>query len=229
VPVEAAWSGFAVLGDGYEGSNYGYSTASIDAWGEFAIGIDGLAPGTYEILFESFAPEESGSAGTYVTFVVGAAAVLLEGDGLGFVAPESGSISRLSFGSPAGQVLDVLDRLLGEGERSPSSPECPNQADRTAVWPAAGLQVELRGGELIAWSLRPGSELTTLTGIGIGSTRAEVEEAYVIELVDSTLGIEFTTGTDPAAPDAIRGLLSARRPGQGQVTSLWAGEICAFR
>lgn len=154
--------------------------------------------------------------------------VLLEGDWLGFVASDSGSISRLPFGSPAGQVLDVLDRLLGEGERSPASPECPNQADRSVAWSDAGLQVELRGGELIAWSLRPGSELTTLTGIGLGSTRAELEEEFVVELVDSTLGIEFATGTDPDAPDAIRGLLSGRG-NRATVTDLWAGEICAFR
>jgi hypothetical protein len=154
--------------------------------------------------------------------------VLLEGDGLGFVEPDSGSISRLPFGSPAGQVLDVLDRLLGEGERSPSSPECPNQADRSVLWSDAGLQVELRGGELISWSLRPNSGLSTLTGIGIGSTRAELEEAYVVELVDSTLGVEFTTGDDPGTPDAIRGLLSGRG-NRATVTDLWAGEICAFR
>lgn len=154
--------------------------------------------------------------------------VLLESEGLGFIAPDSGSISRLPFGSPAGQVLDVLDRLLGEGARSPASPECPNQADRAVVWPETGLQVELRGGELISWSLQPDSELTTLTGIGIGSTRAELEEAYVIELVDSTLGVEFTAGPDPGAPDAIRGLLSGRG-NRATVTDLWAGEICAFR
>ncbi|MFN3218835.1 MAG: hypothetical protein ACE367_20260 [Acidimicrobiales bacterium] len=157
-----------------------------------------------------------------------AAAVILKGDGLGFIAPDSGSVSRLPFGSPAGQVLDVLDRLLGEGERSPASPECPNQADRSVLWSDAGLQVELRGGELISWSLRPDSGLTTLTGVGIGSTRAELDGAYVIELVDSTLGVEFSTGTDPAAPDAIRGLLSGRG-NRATVTDLWAGEICAFR
>lgn len=228
VPVEALWSGFAVLGDDYEGSRYGYSTASIETWGEFAIGIDGLAPGTYEILFESFAPEESGSPGTYATFVVGAAPIVVEGEGLGVVDPDSGSTSRLPFGSPAGQVLDVLDGLLGSGERSPSSPECPNQADRTVIWSDTGLQIELRAGALIAWSLRPGSALTTLAGVGIGSTRAELEDAYVVELVDSTLGTEFATGTDPGAPDAIRGLLSGRGD-RATITDLWAGEICAFR
>jgi hypothetical protein len=64
--------------------------------------------------------------------------------------------------------------------------------------------------------------LTTMDGIGVGSTRAQLLAARPATTVeDSTLGTEFAVADmgglfEDAAPDA-------------KITHLWAGVTCAFR
>jgi hypothetical protein len=66
-----------------------------------------------------------------------------------------------------------------------------------------------------------GDTLTTVSGIGLGSTRAELEAAYDAEVAPSSLGIEFHAG-------GLAGLLDSSRP-DARVVSLWAGLACVAR
>jgi hypothetical protein len=66
-----------------------------------------------------------------------------------------------------------------------------------------------------------GAQFRTTAGIGIGSTRRELDAAYQAEVAESTLGQEFTAGE-------IGGLLTSAAP-DGRVEALWAGMTCHFR
>lgn len=63
--------------------------------------------------------------------------------------------------------------------------------------------------------------LTTASGIGIGSTRADLESAYAARVARSTLGAEFSAG-------GLAGLLASERP-DAPIINLWAGEACLAR
>jgi hypothetical protein len=64
-----------------------------------------------------------------------------------------------------------------------------------------------------------------MTGIGIGSSLADVEAAWAITLQDTSLGVEFFTAIDGSG---YGGVVSDSSPTAG-VTSLWAGPACIFR
>jgi hypothetical protein len=60
-----------------------------------------------------------------------------------------------------------------------------------------------------------------MTGVGIGTTRAQVEDALAIQVSSTSLGTEFTAG-------GLAGLLDG--PGaEARITNLWAGETCIAR
>ena len=74
--------------------------------------------------------------------------------------------------------------------------------------------------DFLGWDSRePG--LTTADGIGIGSTRAELEASREVEVEETTLGVEFTAG-------GLGGLFASSEP-VAPITSLWAGLTCHFR
>ena len=150
-----------------------------------------------------------------------AATLALDGEGLRIVETASGSTRLLPFEAPAEQVLAALARLgRGEPERS-SNDECGAGTLVFAGWPD-GLQVSLQEDRFVGWFLgeaAPG--LATMSGVRVGSTRAELEAAYAAEIAESTLGTEFNAG-------GLGGLLSG--PGKdARITDLWAGTNCFFR
>ena len=68
--------------------------------------------------------------------------------------------------------------------------------------------VNAADGQFVGWNVRPqpdSTSLTTVAGIGLGSTRQELEAAYKVEMVDSSLGVEFYTGQ-------LSGLLESNGP-----------------
>jgi hypothetical protein len=56
-----------------------------------------------------------------------------------------------------------------------------------------------------------------MSGVGVGSSRADLEGAHAISVEETTLGTEFTFG-------GVSGILD-----DGRVSSLWAGVSCNFR
>ena len=132
----------------------------------------------------------------------------------------------LPFGSEGAAAVDVVGGVLGAPDEQAEQPECPPGPATVARFGdiGSGLLLTIQDGSLVGWSIAAGSTLTTSAGIGIGSTRAEVEAAYgPLEVIpDSTLGVEvFVEG-------GISALLSEDGP-DGAVTALWAGANCIFR
>ncbi len=146
-------------------------------------------------------------------------------DGLLLTDIKTGSATPLTFGAPETTVVDTIRSVLGEpASHGPGTPDCPNGQDAVAVWPD-DLMLEFDAGTFLAWSARPATELTSLTGVGIGTSRTELDAVLDVEVFDSTLGVEFFT---PDPPGGFGGILSSDGP-DGVVEILWAGPICAFR
>lgn len=141
----------------------------------------------------------------------------VDGEGLRLVDARSGSTRPLPFGLARQAVLAPLETLRGPAGQG-SSPEC---GSRYANW-ADGLSLTFRRGRFVGWALDGRSEgaITTITGLGTGSTKASLD-AYDYKVMRTTLGSEFSAGD-------LHGLLSSGAA-DAKVTSLWAGEVCLAR
>jgi hypothetical protein len=151
-------------------------------------------------------------------------ALALTGDGLQFVVDDAtGSTRSFSFGSEMLPVQESVTQIYGPPQASTLNAECPGGPLTITTW-ANGLAITTAEEEFVGWSVRPNTDsasLTTMAGIGIGSTLNELEDAYSVEIFESSLGVEFYAGQ-------LVGLLTSTEP-DAVITDLWAGEVCIFR
>lgn len=155
-------------------------------------------------------------------------ALAIDPEGLRFVDPQTGRTSLLAFGRNQSETERALTPVLGEGTARGTNSECG--AGPVDMLHYGALTLNFQDDEFLGWFLggRDGkSDLTNMAGIGIGSTRAEVEDVLAIRMLEgSTLGAEFQSGPQDGA--GIGGLFGG--PGKdAQVDSLWAGLTCFFR
>jgi hypothetical protein len=146
----------------------------------------------------------------------GARAVALDPEGLRLVDRQSGSTAALAFGQPAEQVVASVSAAQGSApsERGTNS-ECGAGALDYATW-SDGLTLWFQNGTFAGWAVNEAGP-TLMSGIGVGSSRADLEGAHVIQVEESTLGTEFASA-------GFYGILEA-----GRVSNLWAGVSCNFR
>jgi hypothetical protein len=154
------------------------------------------------------------------------AALTIGGDGLILVDPGSGSTNRIDFGTPRAVVLAALEPTIGPPDQTmEGNEECGNGQAGVDTWTDA-ISLDFDADDLLlSWFLRPDSGLTTMAGIGLGSTREELEAAIVVTVEETTLGTEFSAGDGLTG---LAGLLDGDGP-TAPITELWAGQICAFR
>lgn len=147
-------------------------------------------------------------------------ALAVDGEGLRILAA-GGPGRALAFGLPEAQVLPVLEAMRGPADRN-SNQECGAGPMEFAVW-ADGLSLLFQEGRFVGWSLdeRAAGAHATVSGIGPGSTRAELEAAYAIEVEPSTLGSEFSG-------DGLSGILNGTGS-TARIDTMWAGTSCVFR
>lgn len=149
--------------------------------------------------------------------------VVLQPDGLGFLVGSS-SIRQLPFGGPAAPVITAVEAALGKGKRT-ELPDCGQGA--RAGYRVGGLSLLLDGATFVGWTEDGDSatRLTTADGIGVGTSRKDLEAAFPkLEVVESTLGVEWGVGVD----EGLTGFLDADTPA-AKVTQLAGGETCYFR
>jgi hypothetical protein len=60
-----------------------------------------------------------------------------------------------------------------------------------------------------------------MSGIGVGSTRAELEDVYAATIEPTSLGVEFMAG-------GLQGVLENAEK-KGKIVALWAGASCVAR
>lgn len=147
------------------------------------------------------------------------ALLALEGEGLRVFSVPSGSARPVPFGTAQDETLALLTAVLRMGPRDEGEQiDCRAEY---ATWENGLTTWFVRDG-FVGWSVpNAGSPLTTASGVGVGSTRAELESAYVAEIRTSTLGVEFAAG-------GLAGLLESRQP-SARITNLWAGQVCVAR
>jgi len=154
-------------------------------------------------------------------------AIGLDGAGLRFVDTASGKTSLLAFGVPRAQAEEALARVEGAADDRSSNEECgAGTMDFTRY---NAMTLNFQDDKFAGWFLgnEPGADrYTTMSGIGVGTTRAAAKQSVaIVDVEDSTLGEEFTIGS---GDDAIGGMFAA--PGDAaKVEALFAGANCFFR
>lgn len=146
----------------------------------------------------------------------------LTGEGLALVDPNTGSSRALDFGSDQAMVRQAVAATGRAPLDDNTNAECP-AGPLAFIEFAGGMTLWFEEGKFAGWALRSDAarELQTAAGLGVGSTRAELDAAYDAKVEESTLGQEFQAG-------AISGILNSAAP-DGKVEALWAGVNCVFR
>jgi hypothetical protein len=170
------------------------------------------------------APPNDAAAAADAQAPAAKAVVALDPGGLRAVDPASGSTRLIAFGSPADQAVEALSRLFGARPREDGvNEECGGGPARIVQW-ANGLGIQAEEGRFTGWQSDKAG-LTTMNGIGVGSTRAELDAAFKPAVDEFTLGTEFAIGE---GDQSWGGLLSG--PGRNaRIEAIWAGGTCHFR
>ncbi len=149
--------------------------------------------------------------------------IALDGEGLRIVNSETGSTRVLPFGTARAATQAAIVRILGSPDGDSSNAECG--AGPMDFQDFGDFTANFQDGLFVGWSLRGGEKraaLTTMSGIGIGTTRSEMAKSGAFEIYeDSTIGTEFQTA-------GFSGLLDSDAP-DAKITDLWAGTNCIFR
>ena len=169
------------------------------------------------------APAEAPAPGAPAPDAMGEA--LLEADGFMPANPGGrGTGRKLSFGEPDAVVVDFITRLRGDQPpRRSSNAECGGGPLTFADW-GDGFRLAFSEGRFAGWTAGESAPrgFTTVSGIHVGSTLAELRAAHPdVTVSEDTLGPEFSAGD-------IHGFLSGTTDA-ATVTTLWAGVSCMFR
>jgi hypothetical protein len=159
------------------------------------------------------------------------AVLLLELDGVGYLDPATASVDHLPFGEPFEAVAAAVEPIFGPPDGDVERDDCPTRAARVLSY-AEGLELVVVDGDLVGWSLGRNADpsLTTVGGIGIGSTLDQVRGVLTDVVVEETsLGTEVRAGI---RDEDVEGALSGLLDGDGDaaaITTLWAGTACVAR
>jgi hypothetical protein len=144
-----------------------------------------------------------------------------EAEGLRLFVGAGGSARALPFGMAREQLLAPLESYRGPADGGTHA-ECGAGPLDYAVW-ADGITLYFQEGRFAGWALDERAEgaHSTASGIGPGSTRAELDAAYDAKVSESSLGTEFTAG-------GLSGVLNGKGS-KAKITNMWAGVSCVFR
>lgn len=164
-------------------------------------------------------------------------ALVLSADALQLVDQITGSTNDLPFGTPENQLMEIINNTL---QTKPLSnvvnAECGAGPLKMVTW-NNGLTLVFQENNTKSadpktdwlfqgWSVNGTKEgankLTTMAGVGIGSTLAEMQSAYEIEVKKTSLGQEFSTAS------GLFGILDGTGK-DAKITHLWGGVSCNFR
>lgn len=151
---------------------------------------------------------------------VAAGGLAIEAEGLRLF-DAGGAARAIPFGTPqATAMAAVAASVGGPAPEVATNAECGAGPVQFAKF-SNGLQLMFQDNQFQGWFIDKAG-VTTVDGMGVGSTRASIEDSRTVEMQeDSTLGAEFSSGD-------IGGFLTEATP-QGVVTGLYAGLTCFFR
>ena len=156
----------------------------------------------------------------------------LTSNALQLVNSQTGSSTEINFGKPLDEMVETINKVLKSKVSSIGiNSECGAGPLRMAVW-KNGLnlifkeQKSKNEWQFVGWYLGKASgnlqALKTMAGIGIGSTLQQMQSAYVIRIIKTSLGNEFSTSS------GLYGIFDG--PGKdAKITDMWSGLTCIFR
>ena len=156
----------------------------------------------------------------------------LTSNALQIVNGKTGSTSEIPFGKPLDELVELIDKILQTKVSSiVINSECGAGPLKMAVW-KNGLNLIFKEQksnglwQFAGWYIgKPSNNtkpLQTMAGIGIGSTREEMEAAYVIKVNKTSLGNEFSTTS------GLYGIFDGSNK-NAKITDMWSGTTCIFR
>jgi len=155
----------------------------------------------------------------------------LTSNALQLVNKETGSTRELPFSMSEKQILEMITGIIGKSpDAIQINEECGAGPLKMASW-NNGLTIVFQEEQESQWIFagwfaeapsNSAQKITTMAGIGIGSTRAAMEDAYVVEVFESTLGQEFSTSS------GLFGLFDGTSE-NAKITHMWSGVSCNFR
>lgn len=170
----------------------------------------------------SAAPAQPAPPAAPATPAASAGAVSLDQEGLRLVS-ETGSTRLVAFETATADAVAALSSVLGNPADRSTNSECGAGPTEFVSW-SNDLDALFLDGKFAGWSAGQGSggKVTTMDGIGVGSTRQQLTESFGdLKVEESTLGIEFNAGV-------ISGILDKDGPA-GKVETIWGGTSCVFR
>ncbi len=163
--------------------------------------------------------------------------LVLTFDALQLVDQITGSSNELPFGTPLDQLTEIINNsLLSTSVSTGINAECGAGPLKMVAW-SNGLTLVFQenntksAGSKIDWLFQGWSvdgtkegaqKLTTMAGIGIGSTLEDIQNAYEIEVRKTSLGHEFSTAA------GMYGIIDGAGK-NAKITHLWSGVSCNFR
>lgn len=163
---------------------------------------------------EAVPPPGAPSAPARAGLVLGAGTV-------GAVDLTTGSTRLAEFGTARERVVALVSAVYRPVSEEGRLEECgEGPVDFVAFGP--GLTAYFQNGVLSGWAARKDESLGTMTGVRVGMTRADLEQAdRAVTIERSTLGEEFTS-------EGVSGLLDGSEP-TARVETIWDGTACVFR
>jgi len=143
----------------------------------------------------------------------------LTGSGLQIVSAPSGNTKSIDFGMPQ---VDAIKILTGVQTAPPIQQGSNLDCGATYANWKDGLTTWFSRGKFAGWSVNKSKVvLVTVGGIGLGSTRADLDATYSTNVNATSLGLEFNTG-------GLSGILDSKKQ-NARITNLWAGVACLGR
>ena len=147
----------------------------------------------------------------------------LDPDGLRWFLQPNGTARPLVFGTSQADVLASLTRVRGPAAQGTNS-ECGAGPVQYANWPD-GLSLVFQNGRFVGWGLdsRAKGGITTADGIGISTTRSQLDDAMgpPLDVRQTSLGTEFSAGE-------YHGLFDGTGA-NARITDMWTGVSCVAR
>lgn len=148
-----------------------------------------------------------------------AASLILTGTGLRATDAAGGPAIDVPFGSPEDRAIRQISAAFGAPDQRATNDDCPAGPMQVATW-NKGLSANFQEGKFVGWT--GAVDLKTAAGIGFGSRRADLMNAYPGATIEqSSLGTEFTA-------DGISGVLESDAS-DAAVSDMWAGVSCVAR
>ena len=157
-------------------------------------------------------------------------ALALSQNALQIVNQNTGSTREIGFDMNLNKTVEIIGKVLKSKPIININYECGAGPLKMAAWDN-GLTLLFKQKKndwiFVGWAANkpknPELKINTMAGIGIGSTRKEMESAYIIKVMKTSLGYEFSTKTNN-----LFGIFDGA-DGKAKITNLWSGTSCNFR